>query len=129
MSPVVWNNRGFLQLLADCSPEQFQLLQMTATPQQMHALVQVILNVLHENLPFSEEERRKLIQNKDAILNLALPDIPYKTKKQTLIQEGGAFTEDLLAPVLSSLLRPLKAWLEPNLHKIHLTEHNFENIC
>jgi len=48
-------------------------------------LVQVILNVLHENLPFSEEERRKLIQNKDASLNLALPDIPYKTKKQNLV--------------------------------------------
>jgi len=75
---------------------------MTATPQQIHALVQVILNVLHENLPFSEEERRKLFQNKDAILNLALPEIPYKTKKQTLVQEGGAFIQDLLAPVLSS---------------------------
>ena len=69
----------------------------------MHALVQVILNVRHENLPFSEEERRKLIQNKDAILNLALPDIPYKTKKQTLVQEGGTFIQDLLTPVISSL--------------------------
>jgi len=76
---------------------------MTATPQQMHALVQVILNVLHENLPISEEERRKMIQNEDALLNLALPDIPYKTKKQTLVQEGGAFIQDLLTPVLSSL--------------------------
>ena len=76
---------------------------MTATPPQMYTLVQVILNVIHENLPFSEEERRKLIQNKDAILNLALPDIPYKTKKQTLVQEGGAFIQDLLTPVLSSL--------------------------
>ena len=69
----------------------------------MHALVQVILNVLHEKLSFSEEERRKLIQNKDAILNLALPDIPYKTEKQSLVQEGGAFIQDLLTPVLSSL--------------------------
>ena len=103
MSRVVKNNRGFFQLLAECSSEQRQFLLMTATPQQMHALVQVILNVLHENLPFSEEERRKLIQNKEAILNLALPDIPYKTKKQTLVQEGGAFIQDLLTPVLSSL--------------------------
>jgi len=103
MSQVVKNNRIFFQLLAECSPEQRQFLLMTATPQQMHALVQVILNALHENLPFSEEERRKLIQNKDAILNLALPEIPYKTKKQTLVQEGGAFIQDLLAPGLSSL--------------------------
>ena len=103
MSRVVKNNRGIFQLLAECSPEQRQFLLMAATPQRMHALVQVILNVLHENLPFSEEERRKLIQNKEAILNLALPDIPYKTKKQTLVQEGGAFIQDLLTPVLSSL--------------------------
>ena len=89
MSRVVKNNRGFFQLLAECSPEQCQFLLMTATPQQMHALVQVILNVLHENLPISEEERRKLIQSKDALVNLALADIPYKTKKQTLVQEGG----------------------------------------
>ena len=81
MSRVVKNNRGFLQLLAECSPEQRQFLLVTATPQQMHALVQVILNVLHKNLPISEEERRKLIQNKDALVNLALPDIPYKKKK------------------------------------------------
>jgi len=69
----------------------------------MHALVQVILNVIHENLPISEEERRKLIQNKDALVNLALPDIPYKIKKQTLVQEGSGFIQDLLTPVLSNL--------------------------
>ena len=103
MSRVVKNNQGFLQLLAECSPKQRQFLPMTDTPQQMHALVQVILNVLHDKLPFLEEKRRKLIQNKDALVYLALPDIPYKTKKQTLVQEGGAFIQDLLSPVLSSL--------------------------
>ena len=60
MSRVVMNNRGFLQLLADCSPEQRQFLIVTATPQQMHALVQVILNVLHINLPYSEEEEAQI---------------------------------------------------------------------
>ena len=55
MSRAVRNNRGFLQLLADRSPEQRQFLLMRATPQQIHALVQVVLNVLHENLPFSEK--------------------------------------------------------------------------
>ena len=44
-----------------------------------------------------EEKRRKLIQNKDALVYVALPDIPYKTKKQTLVQEGGAFIQDLLS--------------------------------
>ena len=40
MSRVVNNNRGFLQLLADCPAYQRQFLLKTATPQQLHALVQ-----------------------------------------------------------------------------------------
>jgi len=70
---------------------------MTASPQQMHALVQVIRNVLLKHIPVSEEERLKLIQCKDAL------DVPYKTKKQTLVQEGSGFIQDLLTPVLSSV--------------------------
>ena len=40
MSRVVNNNHGFLQLLADCPAYQRQFLLKTATPQQLHALVQ-----------------------------------------------------------------------------------------
>ena len=43
---VVKNNRGFLQLLAHCPIHQCEFLLMTATPQQVHALVQVLYNVL-----------------------------------------------------------------------------------
>ena len=39
MSRVVNNNRGFLQLLADCPAYQRQFLLKTATPKQLHALV------------------------------------------------------------------------------------------
>ena len=51
----------------------------------------------------SEEYRRRLIQNRDALLNLAEFDVPYKTKKQTVVQEGSGFIQDLLTPVLSTL--------------------------
>ena len=103
MSRVVKNNRGFLQLLADCLHQQRQFLLKTATPQQMHALVQIIHNVLHENIPISEENKRKVLRHKDALVNLGELDVPYKTKKQTLVQEGGKFIQDLLTPVISSL--------------------------
>ena len=46
MSRVVNNNCGFLQLLADCPAYHRQFLLMTATPQQPHALVQVLYNIL-----------------------------------------------------------------------------------
>ena len=85
------------------SPEQRQFLLVTASPQQQHTLVQVIRNVLHKHIPVSEEERSKLIQFKDTLVNLADLDVPYKTKKQTLVQESSAFIQDFLTPVISSL--------------------------
>ena len=44
MSRVVNNNRGFLQLLADCPAYQRQFLLKIATPRQLHSLVQVSYN-------------------------------------------------------------------------------------
>ena len=104
MSRVVKNNGGFLQLLADCPHQQGQFLLKTATPQQMQVLVQIIHNVLHENIPIPEENKRKVLGHKDVLANLGELEVPYKTKKQTLVQEGGNFIQDLLAPVIISSL-------------------------
>ena len=101
MSRVVNNNRGFLQLLAHCPVHQHQF--RTATPQQLHSLVQVLCNILtgHVSIP---GERKLIFQtNKDALLDLASPNVPYKTKKRVLEEEGSGFIEDLLALVDSSL--------------------------
>ena len=103
MSRIVKNNRGFLQLLSDCPSKQRQFLLRTATPQQLHALLQVIYNVLTENIPVSEEVRAILRSHKDALLNLAQRNVPYKTKKRTLVQEGSGFIQELLTPAISSL--------------------------
>ena len=70
----------------------------------MHTLVQVIHNVLYEiDIPIPEENKRKVLRHKDALVNLGELDVPYKTKKQTLVPEGGNFIQDLLTPVISSL--------------------------
>ena len=104
MSRVLKNNPGFLQLLAHCPTHQCEFLLMTATPQQVHALVQDLCNVLKEYLPFREENRQKLLPYKGALISLAEPNVPYKKKKHILVQEeGGGFTQDLLPPVISSL--------------------------
>ena len=103
MSRVVKNNRGFLQLLAHCPTHQCEFLLRTATPQQVHALVQVLYNVLKQYIPFPEENRQKLLPYKDVLISLAEPNVPYKKKKRILVQEGGGFIQDLLPPVISSL--------------------------
>ena len=99
----VLNNRVFLQLLADCPVHQRQFLLKTATPQQLHALVQLLYNILMAHISIPEENRRILQSYKDVLLDLARPDVPYKTKKRALVQEGSGFIQDLLAPVVSSL--------------------------
>ena len=88
MSRVVNNNCGFLQLLADCPAYQRQILLNTATPQQLHALVQVLYNVLKRHIPISEENKWILLPYEDALLDPASPNAPYKTKKRVLVQEG-----------------------------------------
>ena len=103
MSRVGNNNRGFLQLLAYCPAYQRQFLLNTATPKQLHALVQVLYNILMGHIPISEENKRILLQHKDALLNLARPNVPFKTKKRILVQEGDGFIQDLLVPAFTSL--------------------------
>ena len=65
---LLLNNRGFLQLLADCSVHQRQFLLKTATPQQLHALL----------IPIRQENKRILLAYRDALLNLARPNIMVK---------------------------------------------------
>ena len=98
MSRVVKNNRGFLQLLAHCPTHQCEFLLRTATPQQLK-----FTHVLKGYIPFPEENRQKLHPYKDVLISLADPNVPYKKKKQILVQEGGGFIQDLLSPVISSL--------------------------
>ena len=85
MSGVVNNNHGFLQLLADCLAHQRQFLLKTATPQQIHALVQVLYNILWDTFPSPKKLNGILLAYKDALLDLARPNVPYKTKKWVLV--------------------------------------------
>lgn len=42
-------------------------------------------NLLTENIAISEGDRRKIIRYKDALVNLAEPNIPYRKKKLILV--------------------------------------------
>ena len=103
MSQIVKNNRGFLQFLAVCSAHQRQFLLRTASPQQLHALVQVLYNILKEYILTPEENKWNVLSYKDALVNLAETNVPYKTKKRILVQEGDGFIQDLLVPAVTSL--------------------------
>ena len=55
------------------------------------------------HIPIPEENKGILLPYKDALLNLASLNVPYKTKKRVLVQERSSFIQDVLAPVVSSL--------------------------
>ena len=103
MSRAVKHNSGFLKLLAHFPTHQCEFLLRTATTQQVHALVQVLYNVLKQCIPFPEENRQKCLPYSDVLISLAEPNVPYKKIKHILVQEVGAFIQDLLPPVISSL--------------------------
>ena len=103
MSQVVKNNRGFLQFLAVCSAHQRQFLLRTASPQQLHALVQVLYNILKEYILVPQENKRNVLPYRDALVNLAETNVPYKTKKRILVQEDDGFIQDLLVLAVTSL--------------------------
>ena len=104
MSQVVKNNRGFLQFLAVCPAHQRQFLLRTVSPQHLHALVQVLYNILNkEYILIPEENKRNVLPYEDALVNLAETNVPYKTKKRILVQEGNGFIQDLLVPAVTSL--------------------------
>ena len=98
MSRVVKNNLPFLQFLTCCPEHQRQFL-----PEQIHALNQIIFNMFHGNIPVSKEVKCNLKKHIDALVSLVESSVPYKTKKQTLAQEGGGFIQYLLIPVLTSI--------------------------
>ena len=57
----------------------------------------------HGNIPVSKEVKRNFKKHIDALVSLVESSVPYKTKKQTLAQEGGGFIQKLLIPVLTSI--------------------------
>ena len=81
MSQVVKNNRGFLQLIAVSPAHQRHFVLRTATPQQLHGLVQVLCNVRKVHILMPEEKKRNVFTYKDALVNVGETNVPYKTKK------------------------------------------------
>ena len=100
MSQVVKNNRGFLHLLA-----VFQLISDSFSyGQPVHKnLVQVLSNILKKYFLIPEENKRNVLSYKDALVNLAESNFPYKTKKRIIVQEVDGFIQDPLVPAVTSL--------------------------
>ena len=117
MSNVIERNKAFLQLLATTkSIEQRQGLLETATPGQVRALSEVVLNLIHNRPAGALDKKKRDILNKHSdikVLNrLSTNTHPYGRKRQTLINahareidtnQTGDGIFSVLAPIISQL--------------------------
>ena len=104
MSDLVRRYHSYLHFLANSvSPAQKKNLLMTATPEQVHAICEVCYNVLTECIPCTEAQRDRLLAYEKELVNLAGPHVPFRQKKQILVQHGGGFIQDLLSPLLGGI--------------------------
>ena len=56
-----------------------------------------------EYILIPEENKRNVLSYKDALVNPAETNFPYKTKKRILVQVGDGFIQDLLVPAVTSV--------------------------
>ena len=103
MSHLLRENFGYLCHLTSCSPHQRKLLLTTASPEQVHALCEVCLNLLRGTIPVSQVQKGRLREHVDDIRELASSSVPFKTKKHILAQRGGGFVSDVMSPLMSAL--------------------------
>ena len=69
------------------SPVSFKDSYSTTTTCTSPSLIQYIKG----HIPIPEENKRIMLPYKDALLDLASPNVPYKTKNRVLVQKGSGF--------------------------------------
>ena len=103
MSRLIFNNLGFLHHLANYLPYQKRLLLATASPEQVHAICEVCMNLSRGTIPISDTQIQSLRKHRDNIRVLSNPMVPFKAKKQVLAQTGECFVSDVVSPLVSAL--------------------------
>ena len=103
MSHLLRENFGYLCHLTNCSPNQRKVLLVTASPEQVHAICEVCMNLSKGLVPIKDAQKERLREHVDDIRELANPSVPFKTKKQILAQRGDGFVSDVMSPLMSAL--------------------------
>ena len=107
MSLNLRQNKHFLELLTKSQPLQQRALLVTASPSQIRAICECIINVLHATVPMNDQEKTSLRPHLETFYKLADNGYPYASKKKLMVQTGGGFLDQvlpILLPVLSFML-------------------------
>ena len=102
MSLVGNNNRGSLQLLADCPAHKRQFLLKTASPQQLHLLVQVLYNIVMGHIPIPKKISGYCCHVRMVYLTWPVHMSLTKQRSESLYKRVVVLLNMYLAPVVSS---------------------------
>jgi len=105
---LIKQHHAYLQVLANANPKMRRVILQNSSPQQIHALVQVIVNILLGNVPISSKQKQKIAKYKNSLRKLLYSSynkqknkvINRKNNKKMIIQTGG-FLPILLTPLLA----------------------------
>jgi hypothetical protein len=107
MSQHVISHLPKLQSLIKLTPRKRREQLEKANLQFIKSIVECIENVMKGNIQLKKECREKLIKYKTVLRRIFHGSNKLKTKKEIIVQNGGAFLPALLAPVITILAERL----------------------
>jgi len=114
-SPYIRENTEFLQKLAHTkSDNKKRALLLSATPEQILAIVEISANILKSNFVLTKTQKKRLARYADYYRSISRVRTERTARKR--IQQGGqaAAIGSLLVPVLSALASQLLEKALPN---------------
>lgn len=96
MSGRLLRNHSLLKLLLKATPKQRRVILQAATDEFILCLCELALNVLHGNIPLTQQQHQKLKRNRTEIKFVADKKVRVKRKRRLINQQGG-----FLLPLLS----------------------------
>ena len=103
MAPSVKTHRAVLQVLQSAKPNLRKAILRESDKALVYAICEICDNLLLGNIPLTSAQKTKLKRYRNDLRRLAQKGEGWKTKKEHLVQKGGAFLPLLLSAVASVL--------------------------
>lgn len=103
MSPRVNTHKNFLQALHVLKPKHCKALLKVCSEEEINCICECIYNVIQGKVPI-QEKHRSLLKKYKYILRKLVSKQKNKSRRNIIIQKGGAFLPIILGSVLSALL-------------------------
>ena len=103
MAPSVKTHRAVLQVLQSAKPNLRKAILRESDKALVYAICEICDNLLLGNIPLTTAQKSKLKRYRNDLRRMAQKGEGWKSKKEHLVQKGGAFLPLLLSAVASVL--------------------------